>query len=63
MAKKSGTVSELHGKPRKMNPDAKRRIAIVLSAALVTKLKINAYESGQTLQKYASDIFTKHLEK
>lgn len=61
MAKKRGAVTELHGKPRKMNPDAKKRIAIVLSASLVAKLKIQAYESGQTLQRYASDIFTKHL--
>jgi predicted DNA binding CopG/RHH family protein len=61
LAKKRGTVSELHGKPRKMNPDAKKRIAIVLSAALVDKLKINAINTGVTLQRYVSDIVTKHL--
>jgi predicted DNA binding CopG/RHH family protein len=54
---------ELHSKPRKMNPDAKKRIAVIIKSELVLKLKIKAYESGQTLQTYVSDIITKHLEK
>lgn len=61
MAKKRGAVTELHSKPRKMNPDAMKRIAIVLPANLVLKLKIKAYESGGTLQRYVSDLLTKQL--
>ena len=61
MAKKGAPVTELHSKPRKINPEGKKRIAIVLTNALVMKLKIRSYETGATLQKYVSDVLTKHL--
>jgi hypothetical protein len=63
LAKKRGEVTELHAKPRKVNPTAPVRIGIVLPRDLVVKLKMQAFESGVTLQKLASEILKKHLEK
>jgi hypothetical protein len=63
LAKKRGDVKELHGKPRKLNPEAPVRVGIVLPRDLVAKLKMQAFDAGVTLQKHASEILKKHLEK
>jgi len=63
LAKKRGKVTELHSTPRKTNDDVRRRVVLMLQADLVIKLKTKAFEAHQSVQKFASEILTKHLEK
>jgi hypothetical protein len=67
LAKKraSKAATELHnasGLARKENEEAPRRIAVILSAKLAFKLKMQAYENHVTMQRYISDIVTNHLK-
>jgi hypothetical protein len=61
--KRAREVTELHSPPRKMNPDAPRRVVMILATPLVLKLKTLAYENHMSVQKYVSNMIEKQLEK
>jgi hypothetical protein len=60
--KRAKEVSELHSSPRKMNPDVKRRVVLMLDIDLVIKLKTAATQEGISVQKLASRIMEQHLK-
>lgn len=64
MAKKRAKeLPEQQSKTRKINPDAPRRVVMILSTPLVLKLKTLAYEQHVSVQKFVSDMIEKQLEK
>ena len=61
--KRAKEVTELHSSPRKFNPEAGRRVVMILSTPLVLKLKTLAFEQHMSVQKYVSQMIEKQLEK
>lgn len=60
--KKGKAATEVHSAPRKLNPDAPRRVVTMLPVSVIVKCKTHATEQGITLTKYLAQIITTNVK-
>jgi hypothetical protein len=63
MVKKKGKpVTEVHSAPRKLNPDAPRRVVTMLPVSVIVKCKTQATERGITLTKFLAQLIINNVK-